>query len=153
MTKISHVTAEALRQAFAGVAPDVAWRQALKSIYPPQMLASQIKHSCPKWAFSSLCHQGHVEGIQPGGCPAAAGKRSAAFTLNALERIRRDPSLVHDKRELKRRVFGEVGTPGYRTPNGEVEVLVSLLKSGDIKLREASDRVQTSPAGIAGVHR
>jgi hypothetical protein len=104
------------------------------------MLASQIKHSCPKWAFSILCHEGHVEGVQPGGCPAAVGKRSAEFALDALERIRQQPSLADEKRELKRKVFGEPGATGYRTPNEEVEVLFALERhAGEFRVhrREA----------------
>jgi hypothetical protein len=134
MTKIARVTSEALLRASEGVPPDTAWVQALEALYPPEKLTSQVKHTCPKWAFSALCHEGHVAEVQPGSCPAAVGTRSAAFVLEALERVRATPSLALDKRELKRRVFGEPGAPGYRTPNDEVEVLFSLLDSGAIKL-------------------
>jgi hypothetical protein len=138
MTKIDQITSEALRRASEGVPPDAAWVQALEALYAPEKLANQVKHSCPKWAFSILCHEGHVVRVQPGTCPAAVGKRSAAFTLDAVEWVRRDPALVHDKRELKRRVFGEQGAPGYRKPNDEVEVLFSLLNSGGITVSEPS---------------
>ncbi len=132
-SKIDHVTSEARQRAMAGVAPDLAWRQALETVYPPEMLANQVKHSCPKWAFSILCHEGHVIGVQSGSCPAAVGKRSAEFALDALEQLRHQPSLAGDKRELKLRVFGEPGTATYRKPNDEVEVLLALLRSGAIE--------------------
>jgi hypothetical protein len=124
------VTASAWERAQAGTTPDEAWLKALASAYPPERLASQVKHSCPKWAFSILCHEGWVVGVRRGSCPSALGRRSAEFTLRALDRLQHQPSLALDKRELKRRVFGVRGSEAYRTPNQEAEVLLALMKLG-----------------------
>jgi hypothetical protein len=129
-TKIEQVTALAWEHAKAGAPPDRAWLEALAGLYPPEKLASQVQHTCPKWAFSILCHEGLVAGVKRGSCPDAVGRRSAAITLRALERLRHQPSLGADKRELKQLVFGAPGSASYRTPNYEVEVLLALIKLG-----------------------
>lgn len=129
-SKLEQVIANAWERAQAGTAPDAAWLEALASVYPPEKLASQVKHSCPKWAFSILCHEGLVVGVGRGSCPSALGRRSAEITMRALERLQHHPSLVLDKRELKRRVFGARDSESYRTPNQEIEVLLALIKWG-----------------------
>lgn len=129
-TKIEQVTANAWERAKAGTAPDEAWLQALADVYPPRMLPNQIKHSCPKWAFSILCHEGWVAGVRRGTCPKAVGLRSAAITMRALERLQYHGALASDKRELQRVVFGARGSATYRKPNDEVEVLLALSKLG-----------------------
>ncbi|MFL5386976.1 MAG: DUF6979 family protein [Longimicrobiaceae bacterium] len=129
-TKIEQVTATAWERAKTGSKPDEAWLEALAAVYPPEMLLNQIKHSCPKWAFSILCHEGWVAGVRRGSCPAAVGLRSAAITMRALERLQHHTSLASDKRELKRLVFGAPGSAAYRKPNDEVEVLLALRKLG-----------------------
>ena len=112
----------------AGSKPHSAWLDMLEEIYPPEKLKGQAKHSCPKWAFSSLCHSGSIKGVAAGCCPESEGKNSARLTLDALSQLRTTPSLSTNKPELKRRVFGEKGMPGYRTPNDEVEVILCLWK-------------------------
>jgi hypothetical protein len=129
-TKIEQVTASAWERVKAGAKPDEAWLEALAGVYPPEMLPNQIKHSCPKWAFSILCHEGWVAGVRRGSCPDAVGRRSAAITMRALEQLQHHASLASDKRELKRLVFGAPGSASYRKPNDEVEVLLALSKLG-----------------------
>ena len=133
-TKIEQVTANAWEHAKAGTKPDEAWLQALAVVYPPGRLSNQIKHSCPKWAFSILCHEGWVAGVRRGSCPDAVGLRSAAITMRALERLQHHSSLASDKGELKRLVFGARGSASYRKPNDEVEVLLALRKLGALTL-------------------
>lgn len=129
-SKLEQVAASAWERAKAGTAPDEAWLEALASIYPTEKLANQVKHSCPKWAFSILCHEGLVVGVRRGSCPSALGRRSAEITMRALERLQHQPSLALDERELKRHVFGARGSVSYRAPNQEVEVLLTLMKLG-----------------------
>jgi hypothetical protein len=130
--KFDRITARALRRVRDGSSPEAAWVATLRELYVADKVASQEKHSCPKWAFCILCHRGEVRGVPSGCCPDAEGSSSAAFTLAALERLAADPSLAENKRELKRLVFGEEGTDGYRTPNDEVEVLLALWESDDL---------------------
>lgn len=127
---MEQVAGGAWERAKAGTRPDEAWLEALASVYPPERLANQVKHSCPKWAFSILCHEGWVAGVRRGSCPSALGLRSAEITMRALERVQHQASLALDKRELKRRVFGPPSSASYRTPNQEVEVLLALMKLG-----------------------
>jgi hypothetical protein len=135
-SKLEQVTANAWERAKAGTAPDEGWLKALASVYPPEKLANQVKHSCPKWAFSILCHEGLVAGVRRGSCPNALGRRSAEITMRALERLQHHSSLALDKRELKRRVFGARGSVSYRTPNQEVEVLLALMKLGALAVEQ-----------------
>lgn len=125
-SKYEQIVSHALGLVKAGVRPNDAWLKALKKIYPPRMLKNQEKHSCPKWAFSILCHSGYVHGITSGCCPESEGMSSASYTLKAVSELTVNPSLAANKAELKRRVFGVKGKPGYRTPNGEVEVLLCI---------------------------
>lgn len=120
--------ARALGLVRAGSNPNSAWLEMLAEIYPPEKLKGQVKHSCPKWAFSSLCHSGSIRGVAAGCCPESDGKNSARLALNILNQLRTTPSLSTNKAELKRRVFGEKGMPGYRKPNDEVEVILCLWK-------------------------
>jgi hypothetical protein len=115
-----------------GLSPESAWIATLRELYAAEKVASQEKHTCPKWAFCILCHRGHVRGVRPGCCPAAEDSSSAAFTLVALECFLADPWLAQNKGELKRLVFGEEGTEAYRTPNDEVEVLLALWESDNL---------------------
>lgn len=126
------ITSQALRSVRTGDKPNDAWMKTLGKIYVPEKLRSQEKHSCPKWAFSILCHKGHVKGVASGCCPESEDRSSSRYTLDALNQLLTNPSLSSDKTELKRRVFGEKGKPGYRTPNGEIEVLLYLQGEGEI---------------------
>ena len=133
--KSERLTLRALQKVQAGDTPADAWLETLKEHYPVEMLANQVKHSCPKWAFCILCHYGHVRGVKSGCCPKAEESSSAAYTLKALDVLRSDPSLARDKKELKRMVFGSPNTPEYRTPNDEVEVLLALWEADAIELQ------------------
>jgi hypothetical protein len=128
-TKYERITSRARRRVMAGTDPGSAWQETLQELYRDEALTNQVKHSCPKWAFCILCHRGHVRGVRRGCCPAAEESSSAAYTLTAFELLRADPSLAANKGKLKRRVFGEKGAEGYRTPNDEVEVLLALRKA------------------------
>jgi hypothetical protein len=125
-SKFERITSLALDRVVAGAAPEAAWLATLSELYPEEVLASQVKHSCPKWAFCILCHRGFVKGVRSGCCPAAEASSSAAYTLKAFELMVADQSLAANKAELKRRVFGEPGSPEFRKPNDEVEVLLAL---------------------------
>src|SRR5215212_5192235 len=92
-TKIDRVAGLALARVMAGCSPDVAWVDTLRELYSAEAFANQVRHSCPKWAFSILCHECMIHGVRPGCCPAAEGLRSSAYTLTALDLLRADPSL------------------------------------------------------------
>lgn len=132
--KIRHVTSIAYRVGREGIRPDLAWIEAIRETYPPDKVKSQLGHTCPKWAFSILCHRGFVVGMAGGSCPAAEGKRSANFVLMARELLLSEPSLAARKPDLKQRVFGSKGTPGFRTPNHEIEVLLALVAVGVVQI-------------------
>ena len=119
--------------ALTGLGPEEAWEATLRERYSAAKLKNQLRHTCPKWAFAALCHDGAVRGIASGGCPAAEQSRSAAFTLEALRHLRTAPSLAADKESLKRRVFGSPRDEGFRKPNDEVEVLLALWREGLIE--------------------
>jgi hypothetical protein len=70
-----------------------------------------------------------------GSCPAAERMRPAGFVLKARELLLSEPSLVNRKSELMRYVFGARGTPDFRTPNDEVEVLLAPIKADAIRLQ------------------
>jgi hypothetical protein len=125
-TQYEKFTARALRLIRAGGRPNDAWLTTLSEIYPGDKLRSQEKHSCPKWAFSILCHSGHIKGVTLGCCPESEDKSSGSYILDALIHLLANPSLSMNKAELKRKVFGVKGQPGYRTPDGELEVLLCL---------------------------
>jgi hypothetical protein len=133
--KFDRITAQATQRVRDGAAPNDAWVATLRELYAPEKVASQEKHTCPKWAFCILCNRGEVRHVQPGSCPAAESSSSAAYTLAALERLLADSSLADNKSELKRLVFGDQGTDGYRTPNDEVEVLLALWESAELACR------------------
>src|SRR5438132_11674916 len=98
--KFAGITSRALRRVAAGACPEDAWLETLKELYAAEMLASQVKHSCPKWAFCILCHGGHVKGVRRGCCPAAEGSSSAAYTLRAFDMLLSDPSLAANTTDL-----------------------------------------------------
>ena len=106
--------------------------ETLNELYPAESVANHVRHSCPKLTFCILCHGGHVRGARPGCCPAAEHSSSAVYTLKALDLLRTDPALAANKKDLKRLVFGEPGTPEYRTPNDEIEVLLALWGAGAV---------------------
>jgi hypothetical protein len=87
-------------------------------------------HTCPKWAFTGLCHDGEVKGVRGGSAPESLNRESARYAREVLESLREEPTLAANKAELKRRVFGSPGAEGYRTPNDEVEVLLALWEAG-----------------------
>ena len=130
MTKIGRIAVEAYKRATAGQAPPEAWREALSAVYSDRQLENQLKHTCPKWAFSGLCQEGELRGIAAGSSPPATDRQSAKFAREALNVLRREPELAEDKAALKRRVFGMRGEEGFRTPNGEVEVVLALWEAG-----------------------
>lgn len=132
--KIDDLTSIAYRLAREGLRPDLAWNEGIRALYSPEKVQSQLQHTCPKWAFSILCHRGFVTDVAGGGCPAAEGKRSANFVLKARELLLSEPSLGNRKPDLKRRVFGVKGSPGFRTPNDEIEVLLALIQDGAVRL-------------------
>ena len=128
-TKVGGIAIRAHAIAARGVSPTDAWIESLEETYSSSQLQNQLQHSCPKWTFGVLCNQGVLRDVPAGSCEASDRTRSGEFTLRALELIREDRSLLVDKRELKRRVFGSPGSPGYRTPNHEVEVLLGLWQA------------------------
>ena len=125
-TQVGRVALRAYEIAVAGLDPLEAWRTTLRETYAGDQLKNQVRHSCPKWAFSILCHEGQLMGVERGCCPQASNSSSGEYTLSALKQLRGNPSLAHERAQLKRQVFGKRGDANYRTPNGEVEVLVSL---------------------------
>ena len=134
MTKVARHAVRARELASSGSSPDAAWNQALAEVYSGEQLRNQLQHTCPKWAFAGLCNHGVVRGVPAGSCPAAADRRSGRYAVDALNAVRREASLLRDKRTLKARVFGRPGTADYRKPNDEVEVLLGLWESGSIEL-------------------
>lgn len=138
-TKIERVTLSALHHARHGVRPDLAWVEGIREVYPTDRTRSQLQHTCPKWAFSILCHRGHVAGVAAASCPAAEGKRSAHFVLSAKEMLLSDQMLANRKQDLKRRVFGLQGDPDYRSPNHEIEVLLVLIEVGAVQIQSAGN--------------
>jgi hypothetical protein len=132
--KIEHVTSIAYRLARQGGRPDLAWVEGIREVYPSDKVESQLQHTCPKWAFSILCHRGLVDHVAGGCCPAAEGKRSADFVLTARELLLSEPSLAGRKQDLKRRVFGLPSAPGFRKPNQEIEVLLALMQAGAVQI-------------------
>jgi hypothetical protein len=132
--KVEQVTSIAHRFAQQGVRPDLAWVEGLREVYSPDKVKSQLQHTCPKWAFSILCHRGFVADVAGGGCPAAEGKRSADFVLTAKKLLSSDPSLADRKLDLKRRVFGLPSAPDFRKPNQEIEVLLTLIQTGAVQI-------------------
>ena len=128
-TKIGRIAVEAQRLAATGTHPLDAWTEVLRRTYAGKQLENQLQHTCPKWAFSGLCNRGVVAGVSPGSCEEAVTKNSAEFALRALELVSKDGALLHNKRELRRRVFGIPQSPGYRQPNGEVDVLLGLWEA------------------------
>lgn len=132
--KVEQVTSIAHRFAREGARPDLAWIEGIHEVYPADKVESQLQHTCPKWAFSILCHRGLVANVPGGGCHAAEGKRSADYVLTALKLLLSEPSLAGQKPELKRRVFGLPSAPYYRKPNQEVEVLLALIQAGAVQI-------------------
>ncbi len=104
--------------------------EAFRRSYAGRQLETQTRHSCPKWAFSILCHEGHLKAIESGGCPKAETSSSAAYAIRGLRQLLKEPWLARNRRALKSRVFGDRGDPDHRTPNGEMEVLLALWKAG-----------------------
>lgn len=135
-TPIERTTREAWVRAAAGVRPDTAWKQALEAVYPATMLRAQLQHTCPKWAFSILCHRGNVSKVAAGCCVDAEGMRSATFAEAAFNMLKQNRGLKNDKRRLKDAVFGAPDSPTYRKPNHEVEVILALLELGALDLDE-----------------
>lgn len=129
-TKVGHIAVRAHAIAAEGVSPTDAWIGSLEETYTSSQLRNQLQHTCPKWAFGALCNHGVLKDVPAGSCETAVTKRSAQFTLRALELISEDRSLLMDKRELKRVVFGSPGFPRYRSPNDEIEVLLGLWQAG-----------------------
>lgn len=129
-TKVARTALDAYELAAGGTHPPDAWVQVLKQVYAGRQLENQLKHTCPKWAFSGLCNAGVLVGVSAGSCEEAATRSSARFVLRALELVSADHALLQDKAQLKRRVFGTPGSEGHRQPNGEVAVLLGLWEAG-----------------------
>jgi hypothetical protein len=97
--------------------------QAPKALFPDENEAQRrnaLKHTCPKGAFLGLCERGLVRDIPPGEYTRSVSSSEIAFA--ALQQLRADPSPIDEKAKLSKRVYGE------RTPNDEVEVVLSLWK-------------------------
>jgi Family of unknown function (DUF6979) len=109
-----------------GVTPPDAWRAALGERYTdPAQLKNAMRHTCPRGAFLGLCQAGLIEGIAARRYTGSV--TSSTYALAAIELLRADPSLAADKPRLEARVFGE------RTPNDEVEVVLTFWKKGLIR--------------------
>jgi hypothetical protein len=132
-TRPRRVVLRAQELAAGGRDPLEAWLASLHEAYAGAELSNQVQHTCPKWAFASLCQEGQVVGVQPGRCPKARDSSSAEYAMKALEHLRGDPSLATRPPRLKQIVFGKPDDTDYRRPNGEVEVLVTLWSAGLIR--------------------
>lgn len=105
--------------AHEGMSPPTAWVAAVGERYPIlHQRKNALQHTCPKCAFLGLCEDGLLRDIAPGKYTTSVkGKR---YALATVEQLRANPSLLSDKRELKAQVYGK------RTPNDEVDVVLSL---------------------------
>lgn len=129
-TKAGRIALAAHRYVVRGLDPADAWRRTLEDEYEKDKLDSQLRHTCPKWAFVALCESGAVASVEGSTQTDPRRRRSGEFVLEALDFLRSDPSYAWRKRDLKDRVFGERGSENYRTPNDEVEVLLALWQGG-----------------------
>src|SRR5438874_13799853 len=100
------------------LSPPDAWQTALEE-------CKAAAKSCPKSAFLGLCEEGLLRSIDAG--HYTRSRRSRAFALAAVERLRGNPSLAAKKADLEADVYGD------RAPNGEVDVVLALWQRGMIE--------------------
>jgi len=109
-----------------GMSPPDAWQVALGERYrDPTQFKNAVKHTCPRSAFLGLCQAGLLPGIAVGQYTDSVS--SSGYALAAVELLRAAPTLEADKSRLEARVFGD------RTPNGEVDVVLTFWGRGLIR--------------------
>ena len=112
--------------------PVQAWEEVSCQIFgngPPV----QIK-KCPKEAFLGLCDAGMVKGIH-GGKGYTRSKFNSRYATKAVEILKSgdDASLLFNKNKLWKRVLKELGMHDRKTPNSQMDVVVSLWGKGLIQ--------------------
>jgi hypothetical protein len=88
------------------------------------------KKGCPKTAFLGLCEDGLVKGIRPNDYIKKPGFiKNKQYVLIALELLKKEPSLVLDKKELWRKVKAISGSTS-EGKDGHMDVVIALFSEG-----------------------
>lgn len=112
-----------------GVSAPDAWGQAVGRVFAHS--PSSREKSCPKSTFLGLCEEGVVVGVEPGSYTRSRLNRD--YALQALEALRKDPTLAGDKHQLWR-----IATQGRDIrENSQMEVLLALWNAELLRSAEA----------------
>ena len=108
--------------------PNAAWEMAVATIFPDSK-SSQEK-GCPRDAYLGLCESGSVAGIPKGNyCRSAKNK---GYALKALSLLIQNPTIPHSEETL----WDQVMEGEHKTPNHQMDVVISLWKEGFIEAFE-----------------
>lgn len=101
--------------------PRDAWLRAAKQL---NLKASLQVKNCPRATFLVLCQEGLISGIPAGDYVKATDNRT--HTLDAVSRLKRNPSLAKEPLALWRLVIGGDST----SHDSQMHVLTALWNSG-----------------------
>ena len=108
------------------LSPVDAWKKAVTSVFP-ESESSQEK-GCPRGAFLGLCEAGLVKGVPAGDYTRSDANKT--YALRAASILKVKPELVNNEDAL----WAEVMAGNEKTPNHQMDVVVSLWRSGAIKV-------------------
>lgn len=105
-----------------------AWRTAAQAIESE----SSRKKGCPRSTFIGLCESGRIRNIPAGNYGGRPASKNAEYGIKALDTLLRSPELAED-----RVLWHAIGNDGL-SPNGQMDVVISLWRAGKLILSDPS---------------
>jgi hypothetical protein len=110
-----------------------AWRHAAEEVF--LNAPESRRKGCPRGAFLGLCAAGLVRGVAPAESDDLTERANASYAITAAHLLAADPTLVEQgPTKLWRRVMTEQGLDPSKQPNGQMDVVLTLWKSGLLTL-------------------
>ena len=110
-----------------------AWRRTAAKVFV-EAPAARAK-TCPRETFLGLCQEGLIKGVPASSCLSVDGRKNREYGVAAARILASSPALAGgSKGELWRRVLLEVGADPAKQHNCQLDVVLSLVDAGLIRL-------------------
>jgi hypothetical protein len=107
------------------VTPREALDSAALTMFPNS--SSSRTKGCPRGSFLGLCEMGVVQNVAAGSYTGSVENKD--YAVRALQILRSNPALSSDKRTLWQTVTDGAG----KAPNGQMDVVTTLFRSGLVR--------------------
>ncbi len=129
MRKYGQAALEATQRVVSGrtADPRSAWDLATARVFGSS--ASSQEKCCPRNAYLGCCEDGLVRGVPRGSYTRSAKNKTYAVT--AVDLLKRNPStLTLSEMDLWRLVLKHLNVATDKTPNDQMDVVLSLFRQG-----------------------